>query len=338
MRPATPANEAARLKALSRYNILDTAPEGAYDDLVYLASHICGTPTALVTLVDHDRQWFKAKLGFEASQTPREDAFCAHAILRPDSLLVVPNTTQDARFCDNPLVTGGPHIRFYAGAPLVTDDHAALGTLCVIDSQPHELSPEQARALQALARQVMAQLQLRLSGQELQQANRELTLLACTDALTKVHNRGSFDELLAAEVSRARRYGLPLSLALLDVDHFKQFNDAFGHPSGDEVLRSVAQTLKSGCRACDIVARYGGEEFVVILPSTPLAGAIIIAERLRQSLQDAPWPLRAITASFGVCELGPQTMSSKELVGQADLALYEAKRQGRNRVVPGSDL
>ncbi len=333
MRPDVPANEAARLQALSRFDILDTAPEEAYDDLVYLASHICGTPTALVTLVDRDRQWFKAKLGIEVPQTPREDAFCAHAILQPDSLLVVPNATEDVRFRDNPLVIGAPSIRFYAGAPLITQDHAALGTICVIDDKPRQLSAEQAKALRALARQVMAQLELRLSGQELQSANQELIRLAATDALTRVHNRGSFDEQLTAEIARARRYGQPLSLVLLDVDHFKQFNDTFGHPEGDEVLKTVAQLLKSQCRICDIVARYGGEEFVVILPSTPLQGAMVIAERLRLSLQNASWPLRAITASFGVCELTPEIKDSKELIDGADHALYQAKKQGRNRVV-----
>ncbi len=160
MKAPVPANESERLAALRRCSILDTLPERDFDDLASLAASICRTPIALVTLVDADRQWFKAKVGVEASETSRDLAFCAHAILQSD-LLIVPDASADSRFSANPLVTGPPHIRFYAGAPLITADGHALGTLCVVDLVPRELAAEQANALQALSRQVVAQLELR---------------------------------------------------------------------------------------------------------------------------------------------------------------------------------
>lgn len=152
--------EAERLQALHRYRILDTEPEKAFDDLALLASEICHTPMALISLVDVDRQWFKARVGISARQTSRSIAFCAHAI-RQHELFVVADARSDDRFRENPLVVSPPNIRFYAGAPLVTPEGHALGTLCVVDRVPRKLSPTQEAALQALKRQVVAQLELR---------------------------------------------------------------------------------------------------------------------------------------------------------------------------------
>lgn len=165
----TIGNEPERLAALHRYRILDTAPERAFDDLTMLASHVCGTPMALITMVDADRQWFKSRIGITPSETSRTISFCAHAIKQRD-LFIIPDARADERLRDNPLVTGDPHIRFYAGAPLVTPDGFALGTLCVVDRVTRTLTPEQIEALDALRRQVQSQLELRLRVFELEQA------------------------------------------------------------------------------------------------------------------------------------------------------------------------
>ena len=161
IRESGPAwTEADRLKALDSYDVLDTPAEAHFDDLVQVAAQICGKPMALISLVDARRQWFKAAKGLDATETPREIAFCAHAI-RQDGLFTVEDATLDARFAENPLVTGDPNLRFYSGAPLVTPEGFPVGTLCVLDTKPGQLTPEQRFALEALGRQVVAQLELR---------------------------------------------------------------------------------------------------------------------------------------------------------------------------------
>lgn len=165
--------EDARLAALDSLEILDTLPEAGFDDLTRLASQLCGTPIALVSLVDHYRQWFKSRVGLDAPETPRDQAFCAHAILGED-LFVVEDAHRDERFHDNPLVIGDPHVRFYAGIPIRGLGGYNLGTLCVIDHEPRHLTPAQAGSLAVLGRQVEAQLMLRLRVRELERREEEL--------------------------------------------------------------------------------------------------------------------------------------------------------------------
>lgn len=165
-----PQDETARLLALRAHEILDTEPEQAYDDLARLAAFVCGTKVAVVSFVDAERQWFKARVGEERTETPRDWAFCAHAILTPGELLVVDDATKDARFAGSPLVTEEPGIRFYAGAPLRSQDGHALGALCAIDRVPRQLSAEQRAALDALRRQLEAQLALRRLARDLSDA------------------------------------------------------------------------------------------------------------------------------------------------------------------------
>lgn len=167
----TANNEAKRLKVLWQYDILDTVPEEVFDDLTELAARICEAPIALISLVDEDRQWFKSKVGLTLTETSRDISFCAHAVKQQD-LFIIPDATKDMRFANNPLVTSDPKIRFYAGAPLITPDGHALGTLCVIDKVPRELRPEQKQALRVLARHVMTQLELRRHSKELAEAHK----------------------------------------------------------------------------------------------------------------------------------------------------------------------
>jgi GAF domain-containing protein len=171
MNAPIPANDKQRLKILWQYEILDTVPEEVFDDLTELAAIICEAPIAMITLVDEKRQWFKSKVGVTVSETSRDISFCGHAI-KHSELFIVPDATLDKRFSANPLVIAEPKIRFYAGAPLVTPDGYALGTLCVIDKVPRELRPEQKQALRVLARHVMTQLELRRHARELASATK----------------------------------------------------------------------------------------------------------------------------------------------------------------------
>ncbi|QVM88707.1 PAS domain-containing protein [Pseudomonas lalucatii] len=216
-----PPDEAARLAELRRYALLDSPAEQAYDDLTQLAAQLCDTPIALISLVDERRQWFKSRVGLDACETPREFAFCAHAILA-DQLFEVGNALEDPRFHDNPLVTGAPHIRFYAGMPLTGSGGHPLGTLCVIDSRPRQLSAQQRDGLQRLARQVVQLCELRLSQRrQAEQAALQRAILdsagsaiVTTDAAGHISGINPAAEQLLG-FSRQQLLGQPLATSLL---------------------------------------------------------------------------------------------------------------------------
>ena len=192
-------NEAKRLKVLWQYDVLDTVPEEVFDDLTELAARICEAPIALISLVDEDRQWFKSKVGLTINETSRDISFCAHAI-KQQELFIIPDATKDLRFANNPLVVSDPKIRFYAGAPLITPDGHALGTLCVIDKVPRELRPEQQQALRVLARHVMTQLELRRHAKDLAEAHKSRE--ATKDELDKAQAE---NEKLKRELAKLKK-------------------------------------------------------------------------------------------------------------------------------------
>jgi diguanylate cyclase (GGDEF)-like protein len=520
--------EAARLAALGECKILDTPPEKAFDDITRLAAYICGTPIALISLVDASRQWFKSKVGLDVAETARDIAFCDYTI-KQGEVLIVPDALTDRRFATNPLVTCEPYIRFYAGVPLLTTEGHALGTLCVIDYLPREMTSGQVEALSTLGHQVSTQILLRRNLTELRratserrkaeealsQANAQLTnrvkeleqrnleimllsemsdfLQAClsveeakkviaklipllfpaldggvliksptnnlveavitwgqpnssqvltscecwalrrsrvhwlqdaqngmlcqhfsgnpkpaqslcvpmlaqgetlgllylsygeantlrstepgfgqfTDAkrrlartvaeqialalaniklrenlrnqsirdpLTYLYNRRYLEESLLRELNRAKRKQQPIGIIMLDVDHFKQFNDKFGHDAGDTVLKEVGKFLQQHTRQSDIACRYGGEEFILILPEASRDALKERAENLRAgvkalNVRHCQQVLGKITISLGIACFPDQGMTGEALIKAADTALYRAKAEGRDRVV-----
>lgn len=315
------ADEAARLSALRRLEILDTAPEEPFENVVNLVRTILQVPISTVTLVDADRQWFKAKAGLEATETPRNVSFCTHAI-QQRTPLVIPDAKADPRFSDNPLVEGDPHIRSYAGVPLVTSDGYNVGALCAIDTRPREFSESELAILRNFAGIVVNEMELRR--------------IAERDQLTGALTRRGFLEKVEHEIARCRRHARSASLLLIDVDHFKAVNDTHGHPAGDAVLRELASVLGTAARSGDILGRIGGEEFAMLLPETSGDEAIAAAERYRAAIAAHPvaiGPGRTIpiTASIGVAPLEDRIASAEDWIARADVPLYRAKNEGRNR-------
>ncbi|WP_404480774.1 diguanylate cyclase [Novosphingobium sp. BL-52-GroH] len=319
------ADEPARLAALQRLAILDTAPEEPFDNVVNLVRTVLGVPISAVTLVDRDRQWFKAIKGLEASETPRSESFCAYAI-RQRAPLLIPDARLDPRVAEYPAVTQDPHVRSYAGVPLVTSDGYNVGALCAVDTKTREFTEGELDILRNLARIVVNEMELRQ--------------IAERDQLTGALTRRGFIEKANQEIARCHRYGRTASLVLIDVDHFKSVNDTWGHPAGDKVLRELAATLESVGRSADVLGRIGGEEFALLLPETGIIDALAAAERLRAAVEMRPIavaPARtiAITASFGIATLDPAIATAEDWIARADGPLYQAKRTGRNRCAVG---
>jgi len=342
MRPApTPENDEARVASLERMNLLSTPREADLDRITRTTQKVFHTEIALISLVDKDRHWFKSRCGLDAPQTPRDISFCGHAI-HDDHAFVVNDAATDERFHDNPLVTGGPKVKFYAGQPLINTEGFRIGTLCIISSKARDFTEEETQILQDLGRMV----EIVMDNRDLSDTQQTLLETLATaqrdkliDPLTGVWNRGGLEELCKREISRATRENSAIAVAMIDIDNFKEINDTFGHAHGDEAIKLTAELLVEGARATDIVARYGGDEFAVIAPGIVPANLPTLGEKLMRLFRTkaklhCPQGECLITVSIGIALVTPKKntpIDMKNLLELADRALYEAKERGRNR-------
>jgi len=351
-RPRIPLDEAQRLAALHATRLLGSAPEETFDRITRTAARLLGVPIALVSLIDKDRQWFKSRTGLDACETPRDISFCGHAILS-DEPLVVPDAAQDARFVDNPLVTGDMHLRFYAGVQLYSVDRKKIGTLCVIDSRPRQLGPGELDALRDLARmveQLVYHRQLAMAAQSLSErlqdcapapggspASGDLAWLVAHDLLTGLPNRQAMLRAIQGSIAGWRADGTPALVACINVDRFKRFNETLGHRAGDEILVGLATSLQALLREGDMLARAGSDEFLLLLhargehPEPERAFDRIMAAANRAI--PTPDGEIALTCSIGTTLLPQDGDDADALLNNAVTAMRHAKAQGRGEIV-----
>lgn len=360
LEPLMPAmtvdDETRRLEVLQSYHLIDTAPEPAFDDIVNMASLMCGTPIALVSLITEDRQWFKARVGLDQMETPRDQAFCAHAIRNPLAIMEVQDARKDPRFMHNPLVVGEPGIRFYAGAPLLTPSGAALGTVCVIDRVPRQLTPSMAQGLQALARQVGELLALRRANSDLETLNQsvmemqvelehyqvklegenaELAQSSPVDPVTGLNNQRAFERALGEELLRVEGTQSGLALLLAEIDHLGVFARDFGAVAKDDALRRVAKVVKAQARGYDTLACLDSRRFAMLLPGTDDSEMAAMAARLRRAVSFLPPLGRGLRVSIGAAVARPID-APLDVMQRATSAVEQAMEQGGNQVVVAS--
>ncbi|MEP9318487.1 sensor domain-containing diguanylate cyclase [Pseudomonas sp. LABIM340] len=332
-----PVDETLRQQTLDEMNLLDTPAEHYLDTLVQLTQDLVKVDTVLISLIDQDRQWFKARVGLDATETTRDVSFCGYAILGEDTLLV-PDATLDERFADNPLVLGPPYIRFYAGRPLRAGNGQAIGTLCMVDPRPRSMTAAQQANFRDLATLAEGYLQLRT----LIQSNRDLRVemdreqrKALLDPLTQLWNRGGLLAFQDRECRLARQNHVQLGVIYADLDHFKAINDQHGHAAGDLVLCECARRLRAALRPDDLLVRQGGEEFVALLKVKDGEELQRVAERVRELIGHEPVQLPCgplpVSLSIG-CTLLAGEEPVDQALERADGALYSAKQAGRNRV------
>lgn len=330
-----PLNEKKRLAALAKYRLLDTPAEQIFDDIAWLAATICDVPIALISLIDQHRQWFKSNVGLqELTEIPRDLAFCSHAILNT-TLMEVSDTTKDERFYNHPTVISSPKIHFYAAMPLITPKGYAIGTLAIADRIAKKLNDQQKIILAHLSKTIITLFQARKKNIKLRET---LHRQSIHDSLTGLYNRRYLDETLHREIYRTARQKTSLIVVMIDIDHFKEFNDTYGHDTGDAVLRQLATIISSHTRTYDLAYRFGGEEFLLLLHDMPIESVIERAEQLRIAVNELVLTydghnIGPITISQGIALFQKDGNTAEELIAAADKALYQAKQNGRNRIV-----
>ncbi len=326
-----------KLARMHKLDLFHTPLEQRFERITRLARRLLNVRVAAVTILSNNKQWFKSVSGWTVSELPLEQSLCISTVAE-NRLIVIPDTTADPRFADHPLVIGDPKFKFYAGYPLRDQDGVTGATFCVFDVEPRELSSEDVQSLRDLGQ--MAQQELladRLSDAQteliskLSSSRREAML----DPLTRVWNRRGTLPFLRMALVDDQNFNV--SVALVDLDNFKQINDTYGHQAGDDVLREVANRLVSCLKAQDIVCRYGGDEFLLLLVDADGTQAARIAERARRTISESPieteqGPVRA-TISIGCAARAEGDKATAEaLIGRADDALMKGKSDGRDRV------
>lgn len=313
--PEAPKNEAERLHALITLKILDTSHEERFDRVTRMARRMFNVSISLVSLIDEDRQWFKSKQGIDVSETSRYISFCGHAI-NQDGLFIIPDASKDERFSDNPLVTGAPNIRFYAGYPLKLRQEINIGTLCLIDSNPRSLNEEDQQLLSDL-------------GAIIEQEIHSIQI-ATLDELTLISNRRGFLNLVDHTFKVCRRNKLSMTFIMFDLNKFKAINDSYGHHEGDLVLTSFAHAMLNSFRDSEVIGRLGGDEFVAMLSDSDGVKTDLVLERFSAAIDKVNETLNKpykIEYSAGVMHFEHDTDKSiQDMINEADAAMYEKKK------------
>lgn len=313
--PDIPADEASRLEELRHLNLLDTESEERFDCIVRTAKRLFDVPIALISLVDENRQWFKSCYGLDATQTDRDISFCGHAI-HGDDVFLVTDASKDPRFQDNPLVTGEPNIRFYAGCPIRGPKGHRIGTLCVIDSKPKNVDDEMIRSLSDLGLLIENEIHAKEN--------------ATIDSLTQVLNRRGFMPMAQQLLNLCSRQDLMATLVYFDLNNFKPINDKYGHGEGDKLLAFFAQTLKATLRDTDLVARLGGDEFIALIIGDDVTN---VFSRFNQALTKKPDTFQIdhdISYSHGIVVCKPTEKHDIDHVMKlADLNMYIDKSSSK---------
>ncbi len=309
--PPTPLDETRRLRSLHSLRILDSAPEDRFDRITRMVKRMFDIDICLVSLVDSNRQWFKSRQGLDVCETSREISFCGHAIIE-DRPFIIEDTLEDPRFADNPLVTGEPHIRFYAGHPVHGPGGHRIGTLCLIDRLPRTFSQTDVEMLKDFAALVDDELA----------TNSEINV----DELTKVANRRGFVMVAEHLLPVCERNNLAVEILFFDLDGFKKINDVHGHQAGDKALNFFANLLLKSFRKADVVARLGGDEFVVLLAAEHLNSNRGLKEMDKRAARETDEIYRLVRWSVGKVPYDPDQHENIEtLLSDADLRMYSNK-------------
>ncbi len=328
-----PKNEELRIAAIRHFDILDTPADGAFDRLTKLAGRIFEVPIAIITIVDSDRIWFKSKLGLDVNQIGRDPGLCASCILQ-DEVMVIKDAKKDAVALTNPLVAGEFGLRFYAGAPLKTRDGVNIGTFCLVDREPRDLTGTEQATLADLASIVIDEMELRRASRHLIINNlktvEEAEKRANTDAMTGLGNRRAFDQDIS-EFEHMITLGsfTDIMVTVIDLDGLKLINDRYGHPEGDRFITTFSSGLKEALRINDRAYRIGGDEFVVLTPLSSKPDFAKVEDRIAMVIEDVRTTtgLKEAGASVGIAALSDVEFKLQEALRIADRKMYENKRK-----------